>query len=598
MKKVALLLVLAVLVPSLGLAWLALRSLRDQQWVLERQQSLLLQGVADRLAGQAREHLSERQREFAAQVESLLAGQAAEALAGRFDPEVRQAWPAAEVGFAVTLGGRLLSPSPLAGPAAREFYVANSAFLGNRMAVEVYWNTPKGSINLTRPAREDESRIEATQQLQKLTPNLKRTVTPSQAASGTAADDVSSRVTLSEAEFRQLVGESTDGIVARFVDNRLRLMFWHRSPSAPDWVFGAQVHLPSMVSDLGTLLPLDPSLAGEAAVALLDDSARPMAVYPVEFRAPSWKQPYAATEIGEALPHWEVAVYQVDPERVGKAAQTVTLTLLLLVVALVSAIGAGSWLIVSDVRRQLTVARQKSDFVSNVSHELKTPLTSIRMFAELLGDDRVADPARRREFLAIIGAESARLTRLINQVLDFSRMERGERTWKWAEVDLREVAQESMQTCRPPLEAAGVRLETVWGPDPVWVRGERDALVQVAVNLLSNVEKYAAVGGEARIGVGGAGSDGRDPEAWLEVLDRGPGVPRGAEERVFEQFVRGDDSLASGIPGSGLGLALARRVARAHGGDLTYQRREGGGSVFRMTLPLAPTVMKCQAGSV
>lgn len=592
MRKVALLLVLAVLVPSLVLAWLALRSLRDQQWVLERQQSLLLQGMADRLAGQAREHLSERQREFAAQVENLLAGREAEALASRFDTEVRQAWPAAEVGFAVTLGGRLLSPSPVEGSAAREFYVANSAFLGNRMAVEVYWNTPKGSINLTRPAGQEEPGFEATQQVQKVSPNLKRTVTPSQAVVGTAADEASSRVTLSEAEFRQLVGESTDGILARFVDNRLRLMFWHRSPSAPDWVFGAQVHLPSLVSDLRPLLHPDPSLAGEAAVALLDDAARPMTIEPGDFRAPSWKQPYAATEIGEALPHWEVAVYQVDPARVGEAAQTLTLTLLLLVVALVSAIGTGCWLIVSDVRRQLTLARQKSDFVSNVSHELKTPLTSIRMFAELLGDDRVADPARRNEFLAIIGTESARLTRLINQVLDFARMERGERTWNWGEVDLREVAREAMQTCRPPLEAAGVRLETEWGPDPVWVRGDRDALVQVAVNLLSNVEKYAAGGGEAGISVG------RDREAWLEVLDRGPGVPRGAEERVFEQFVRGDDSLASGIPGSGLGLALARRVARAHGGELRYQRREGGGSAFRMTLPLAPAVTTTPEGRV
>lgn len=580
-KKVALLLVIAVFVPSLGLAWLALRSLRDQQIVLERQQFLLLQGVADRLTQQANDYLSERQREFAAQVESLLAGREPGQVARQFDVDLKRVWPLAEVGFAVTLDGRILNPTPLDGPVAREFYLANNAFLGNRESVEVYWNTPKGAINLSAPAgSEVQSQLFTKNQL------LKRTVVPQHAVSGLGETDPPSRVTVSEAEFRQLVGDSTDGVMARFVDNRLRLMFWRRSPAFPSHVFGAQVNLKDLVAGLESRLQLEPGLKGDVAVALLDDGARPRIVVPAEFQAPSWKRPFAATEIGEVLPHWEIAVYQRDPEELGRTARTLTLTLLLLVGVLISAIATGGWLVVTDLRRQLTLARQKSDFVSNVSHELKTPLTSIRMFAELLGEERVTDPGKRREFLRIIGAESARLTRLINQVLDFSRLERGEKTWSFSPVDLRDVVREAVETCRPPLEAAGVAISVPVESGPIWVSGDRDALVQIVVNLLSNVEKYAAEGREVGLTLVGSSAGGR---VQLEVADRGPGVPRGMEARIFEQFVRGDDSLTGGIPGSGLGLTLARQIARAHGGDVRCDPRSGGGSVFTLSLPQIPT---------
>src|SRR6185503_11483266 len=109
----------------------------------------------------------------------------------------------------------------------------------------------------------------------------------------------------------------------------------------------------------------------------------------------------------------------------------------------------GSWLIVLDLRRQLTLARQKTDFVSNVSHELKTPLTSIRMFSEMLSDDRVEDPAKRRHFLGIISAEAARLTRLINNVLDFARLERGEKNYQFAACDFAGLARETVESYRP-----------------------------------------------------------------------------------------------------------------------------------------------------
>src|SRR5665213_3515969 len=147
MKKVALVFVVAVILPSLVLAWLAVRSLRDQQFLLERQQSLLDQRVTDALAQNISDYLAQRQQEFSVQVENLAAHQNAQTLAVQFDDQIRQRWPLAEVGFCVTLAGKILSPPPNARPAAQMFRLDNSDFLGNIEAVEVYWNANNANVN-------------------------------------------------------------------------------------------------------------------------------------------------------------------------------------------------------------------------------------------------------------------------------------------------------------------------------------------------------------------------------------------------------------------------------------------------------------------
>ena len=151
----------------------------------------------------------------------------------------------------------------------------------------------------------------------------------------------------------------------------------------------------------------------------------------------------------------------------------------------------GGGLIVADLNRQLALARQKTDFVSNVSHELKTPLTSIRMFAELLAEGRVTDPGKSRSYLNIISGEASRLTRLINNVLDFSRLERGEKKYDFHSCDLAGLARETVQTYRAHLEANGFEIHAELPIGAASIRGDRDALAQVIVNLLSNAEKYS-----------------------------------------------------------------------------------------------------------
>lgn len=598
MKKIALVFVTAVFVPSLVLAWLAVRSLRDQQLVLERQQYLLYQGVADALAKAADGFVADQQHEFGQRVETLLAGGNPTNVTRSFDSCLRTNWPDAQIGCAVTTQGEILSPQPNVGPAAASFYADFGKFLGNRESAQVYWNATKalangGNNSLNNADEQSSYSPNANVNSQLLTKNSfptkespvqssYRNVVPQQGNQVAEVQQVS-KVASTETEFRALVGDDNEGTIARFVDNKLRVLLWHRSLHQTNLIFGAELALPRLKENLGAIVKgLDPALGNDIAVALLDDTAAPVAVSRAGFST-NWKRPFVATELAEELPHWEMAVYLLDPAKLAQSARTLALTIGLLVAVLLLAIGVGGWLIVSDLNRQLALARQKTDFVSNVSHELKTPLTSIRMFSELLAGGRVSEPEKRQSYLQIITAETSRLTRLINNVLDFSRMERGEKKYQFRPFDLAALMRETVETYRPHLESLGFNIEAEYPETEIIVDGDRDALSQVLVNLLSNAEKYS---NDAKsITVELEQMDGTSPSIEVRIMDRGPGVPRGCEERIFEQFYRAHDSLSSGIQGSGLGLTLARQIARAHGGEIVYRSREGGGSCFILRLP-------------
>ena len=620
MRKLALVFVLAVLAPSLVLAWLAVRSIRDQQFLLERQQSLLYQSVTDTLAQNISDRLAQKQQEFSAQVEAIADTNPVPVMAVQFDDEIRKDWPLADVGFSVLLSGAttctLACPLPTAGLTAQRFLVDNGGFLGNTEPAEVYWNVNNGKIGMQKsvlnadnniaqnysnnsqvqqaPSKSDMSQY-AMNSAEPSGQNFAfkgkaRSVNPQNVNyqnNANVAPDLQeanlSKVVSAETEFRQLIGNGTDGMLARYLQNKLKLMFWHRLNHDTNAVFGAQLNLPQLISQLRDLVQPDPALTNEICVAILDDNARPVVISRANFHT-QWKRPFVATEIGEALPHWEIAAYIADPSRLTRAVCTETIILGLIIAVMVFAITVGGSLIVKDLNRQLALARQKTDFVSNVSHELKTPLTSIRMFSELLSEKRVSEPAKQRAYLQIITAETARLTRLINNVLDFSRMERGEKKYGFREADLVNIVRETAETYRPHLENSGFQLECSLPAGELPIRADTDAIAQIIVNLLSNAEKYS--NGEKKILIEAARREGPLPCAEVKILDRGTGVPAGCEERIFEKFYRAHDSLSSGIQGSGLGLTLARQIARAHGGDVLYEPREGGGSCFILRLPL------------
>jgi len=609
MRKFALIFVLAVFLPSIVLGWLALDSLRNQEFVFERQQELLLQGTSDTLAERIRGFLGEKQNEFGNQVDQLASGTDVVA----FDERVRAIWPAATVGFVVTLDGKLVAPSAKGNGPAQRFLEANSRFLTNAESAEVYQqpsqptpqpvvgnyepesqrsaNSELAKSSAGKPQRKDEGAEPAQQKAKAFEPidstakvpgaapplsvpssqrMIARSVNPQKELK--QSDTSISNVLPAEAEFHQLIGTAMSGSVARFVGNELFVIFWHRTTVNPKLVFGAEVNLNRFTKDFEHLILPDYDLAKTVCVALLDDKGKPVVTTMPRF-ATNWKRPFVATEVGEVLPHWEIGVYLLNPAAANQIATTVQRSVGATIVLLLFAIGIGSWLIWRDLGRQIRLARQKTDFVSNVSHELKTPLTSIRIFSELLAKN--PDPDRQKRYSEIIVNESSRLTRLINNVLDFARMDRGETKYEREVFDLNALVRETLTNFRPNFASDGV------DSSPLPVHGNRDAVAQVLLNLLSNAEKY----GDGRIDVTTRRSE--TGLATVQVSDRGPGVPHGSEEKIFEQFYRAHNSLSSGIQGAGLGLTLARRIARANGGDVIYEPHPGGGSQFSIKLSTA-----------
>lgn len=229
------------------------------------------------------------------------------------------------------------------------------------------------------------------------------------------------------------------------------------------------------------------------------------------------------------------------------------------------------------VQAESRLAARKAEFVSTVSHELRTPLTSIRMYADMLKEGWVKDEASARDYFALIAAESERLARLVNNVLDFSRIERGKKTFEMRTGDPAPVVREAAETLRPYLKEKGLRLEIDVPETLPAATFDRDALVQILVNLIDNASKH----GKDEVRVEATAKDG---SVVLRVLDRGPGVPAADRERIFDPFTRGANA---GAGGSGLGLALVRHYANAHRGRVEVSDREGGGAVFSLVLPAA-----------
>jgi signal transduction histidine kinase len=282
----------------------------------------------------------------------------------------------------------------------------------------------------------------------------------------------------------------------------------------------------------------------------------------------------------EVLPFWRVRAVPAarDPEA-GMARWRIFLLSGLVALMLV-AIGAGALLASRAVERSLALARLKSEFVAHVSHELRTPLTSIRMFAELLRSGRAKTEEKRRDYLERIEAESARLQRLIDDLLDFARLEAGRKEYRFAPGDAGEVAEEAVAAVGAQLLEAGFAVDLdVLRPLPA-VRLDRESLRAALENLLSNARKYAADRRRVTVRVAS-----RPPAVEIEVADEGIGIDEAELPRLFEKFFRGRDAAELNVPGSGLGLALVKRVVEDHGGTIAVRSRKGEGTAFTIALP-------------
>ncbi len=232
-------------------------------------------------------------------------------------------------------------------------------------------------------------------------------------------------------------------------------------------------------------------------------------------------------------------------------------------------------------REEERLNQLKSDFIATVSHELKTPLSLIRMFGEMLATDRVPSAEKRGQYLEIIVRESERLTALIDNVLDFARLERGRTSYEFAMGDLGGVVFRGVEMFRYRVVKERPRLVTDIAEHLPRTRLDERALHLLLFNLLDNAVKYAGDSDEVRVRVYG---DAR--VLSLDVEDQGEGIDPEDARRIFERFYRGRNASASGARGSGIGLALVKHIARAHGGDVAVVPRPGGGTIFRVRIPV------------
>lgn len=362
----------------------------------------------------------------------------------------------------------------------------------------------------------------------------------------------------------------------------LQLMLWVRDGEK---THVAEINRTRLLADLIASLPetdvFAPELT-EGRIRLVDSGGRALYQWGA-FQAEENSLPVASLSLGAPLGAWSLE-YHASSAVFGSAVTSGLLINLAAGLALLAAAVIGlTYYFYREQSREMREAVQRVSFVNQVSHELKTPLTNIRMYAELLEKDADVNNQHLRRHIDVIVSESRRLSRLIGNVLTFSRKQRHtlEIRPKMGVVD--DVLQSVLDHFRPALDAAGIQVEFDRGAgEPVSF--DADALEQIVGNMISNVEKYGAAGKYMKLASRRLGEI-----VEITVTDHGPGLPPHERRRIFEPFYRVSSALTDGVAGTGIGLAIARELARLHGGDLELDPTEAGAR-FRVTLHSPPAV--------
>jgi signal transduction histidine kinase len=233
------------------------------------------------------------------------------------------------------------------------------------------------------------------------------------------------------------------------------------------------------------------------------------------------------------------------------------------------------------VSKEMAVAKLKSDFVSNVSHELRTPLALIRLYAETLELGRITTKEKKQQYYRIIRKESERLTALINNILDFSRIEAGRKEYEFRETDIGDLVRNTLDSYRYQIEQQGFTLKEEIDESVPSVCVDREAIARALLNLMNNALKYSTEDKFLRVKL-----YRENGSVKLEVEDHGIGITSREQTKIFEKFYRTGDPLVHNTKGSGLGLSLVRHITDAHGGSIDVDSIPGKGSRFTLTLPV------------
>ena len=296
--------------------------------------------------------------------------------------------------------------------------------------------------------------------------------------------------------------------------------------------------------------------------------------------------PVNITELRELKDLWLFPGYSIgirlkgtNVEEIARARSERNLILIgILDILLIGAV----WLVYRTLKKEMELVRLKGDFVSNVSHELRTPLSLIRMFTETLSMKRVKTEEKKQEYYETILQETERLTRLINNILNFSRMEAGKKQYHFESVALNDVIVDVLKTYTFHLQHEGFTTSEQLAENLPAMIADREAITEALMNILDNAIKYSASNKYMRIKTGKTESMN-----YVEVEDRGIGIEKHYHKKIFETFYRVSTGLTNNIKGSGLGLSLVSHIMDAHGGMIELESEPGKGSTFRLLFPIA-----------
>jgi signal transduction histidine kinase len=289
-----------------------------------------------------------------------------------------------------------------------------------------------------------------------------------------------------------------------------------------------------------------------------------------------------AKDMEEIFPFWKVKIYYADTRAVEVLSRRRVIRYMGIIALSIGAIILGAFFTLRSVTKSLALARLRSEFVSNVSHELKTPLTSIRMFAETLRLGRAKSTEKQQEYYEIIAHEAERLTKLIDNVLDFAKVEEGKKIYRFEREQPAEILRHTLEIFDYQIMNKGITVESHIPEVLPEVMADRDALSGAIMNLLGNAVKYSGKSREIRIEARPV-----DEGVLISVTDRGVGIEPEELKRIFDKFYRSKDDITREVTGSGLGLTLVRHITKAHGGRITVKSEKQKGSTFSIWLPAA-----------
>jgi signal transduction histidine kinase len=296
-------------------------------------------------------------------------------------------------------------------------------------------------------------------------------------------------------------------------------------------------------------------------------------------------EPFAASAIGTCFPGWTIELFFKEGDVLDKAAgQNIAVYTWtgVLVILLILVFGAAA---AKSVGRQVKINRLKNDFIATVTHELKTPLASMRVLVDTLLEGHYHDPAQATEYLQLVSRENERLSRLIDNFLTFSRMERNKQAFRMELADPGTIARGAAEAVQTKFSKGACHFEMQIPDNLPQVIADPDAMVTVLVNLLDNAYKYSYDEKYIRLDVSAA-----DGAVRFVVSDNGIGIPRRSLRKVFRRFYQVDRSLSRRTEGCGLGLSIAQFIVEAHNGSVRADSKPGRGSTFTVTIPTAPTV--------